>query len=894
MRSEPIWRRYLRLLGSDPSADVEDELTFHLSMRVEDLMRRGLGEDQARAQAEREFGDVGRVRREMKEIGERRQRRSDRAQGWESIWQDLRFAVRTLLRSPGFTMIAILTLGLGIGATTAIFTVVDAVLLRPLGAADPEELVILTEYRNEAGDLSRAGGAASPANLFDWESQSRSFSSMSYFVQWPQNLTGDGEPQEVQVQFSRGNLFSTLGVQPLLGRVFTAADELEPSGGGLGFGDVAVLSHRLWQSRYGGDPGIVGKRVLVNGEPREVIGVMGPDFRVLDQKPDLWIPLGITPGNRTSQGRFLVALARLKPGVGPAMAGEEMTAIARRLEAEYPDYNTGWSVAAVPMREKVIGQVRPALLVLLGAVSLLLLIACTNVANLLLGRATARRQETAVRLSLGATRGRLVRQLLTESLVLSLAGGLVGLTAAVLGTRAIVRSLPPTVQLPRLDTISVDGRVLAFTLAITILTGILFGLVPALSASRPDLQGALRSVSRGSTAGSSTMRLRNGLVVAQVALALMLLVGAGLLMRSFQMLQAVDTGVDPRGVLTLRMSLGGESYGTGEARRGLLGQLLPALQGLPGVQAVGTVSHLPLTEGKMGHLAYRPDLPPPAPGEEPSVDIRIVGGEYFAAQGVPLMAGRTFDERDHVDAAPAFIINQALARQQFPGEDPVGKRLVYPWPDLIEGVIVGVVGDVRETSVVESPSPALYRSFSQWTATNLNVVIRTAGDPLALAGAARAAVQQADPNLPVASIRTMEEVVAEATARSRMSSYLLGTFAVLALLLAAIGLYGVVAYAVTQRKGEIGVRVALGASRGNILRLIVGQGMLLTMLGVGVGLLLALALSGLLRSLLFGVTATDAVTFITVPVVLAGVALIASYLPASRAARSDPVSALRA
>jgi putative ABC transport system permease protein len=624
-----------------------------------------------------------------------------------------------------------------------------------------------------------------------------------------------------------------------------------------------------------------------------VVGVMGPGFRVLDQKPDLWVPLAVAKGNRTSQGRFITAVARLKPGVPLERAREEMTTIGRRLSAQFPEFNTGWGVGVVPMREEVVGQVRPALLVLLAAVGMLLLIACTNVANLLLGRAIARRREISVHLALGATRGRLVRQLLTESLVLSLAGGAVGVTAALLGTRALVRTMPGTVQLPRLDAVAVDGRVLLASLGITLLTGLLFGLAPALVSSRTDLQATLRDSGRGHTGGRGSARLRSGLVVAEVALAMMLLLGAGLLMRSFQKLQAVDTGIRPEGVLTLRMSLGEDAYATDEASRGFLQRLIPALEGLPGVSAAGTVSHLPLTEGKTGHVAYRPDRPAPKAGEEPGVDLRVVGGSYFPAQGIRLVSGRAFDARDHEEAPRAFVINQALARQQFRGEDPVGKRLAYPWPELIEGVIVGVVEDVRETSVTGDPTPAVYQSFAQWPNGNLNVVIRTRGDAMALAGPAREAVRRIDPNLPVASVRTMEQVVGEATARSRMSSYLLAAFATLALLLAGIGLYGIVSYAVTQRRGEIGVRVALGAERGNILRLIARQGMVLTAAGLVLGLAGALALTRLLRSLLFGVTATDPLTFVAVPLLLATVALLASYFPARRAARVDPAIALR-
>ncbi|HEV2147293.1 MAG TPA: ABC transporter permease [Longimicrobiaceae bacterium] len=893
----PGIRRVFRFPSAEGrvAGEVEDEIEFHLEERARELVARGMDPAAARAEALREFGDVREARTALEEIGRRRVRRARRTGWWSDLRQDVRYGARALLRSPGFTLVAVLTLALGIGATTAIYTVVDTVLLRPLGVADPDRLVVLRE-RNRGDETSplRQGGTVSPANFFDWEAQARSFSSLAYFTQWPLNLTGDGEPQEVQVQAASADLFSTLGVRPMLGRTFRPEED-DPEGEGIGFGGVAVLSHRLWQSRYGGDPDVLGKTIRVADLPLEVVGVMGPDFRMLGHRPDLWMPLAIQPGNRTDMGRFLTAVGRLKPGIPLERAEEEMGAIARRLEEAYPDQNTGMGVTLMPAREQVVGEVRPALLVLLAAVGMLLLIACTNVANLLLGRATARRQEIAVRLSLGATRARLVRQLLTESLVLSAVGGAIGLAAAALGTRVLVRSLPESVQLPQMEAVAVDARVLAFALGVTLLTGILFGLAPALVSSRTDLQGSLRDGGRGSTGGRAPMRLRGALVVAEVALALMLLVGAGLLLRSFQKLQAVDTGMNPAGVLTLRMSLGSEAYGSADAQRGFLARLLPALEALPGVQAVGTTSHLPLTEeGKMGHNAFRADRPRPVQGRATSVDFRVAGGDYFRAQGVRLVRGRTFGPRDDPGAPTVFVINESLARTLFPGEDPVGKRLAYPWFEGdVEGEIVGVVEDVRETSVAAEPAPALYRAFAQMPDADLVVMIRTAGDPLALAGAAREAIRRLDPDLPVASVRTMASVVAGATARPRLSSYLLGGFAAVALLMAAIGLYGVIAYGVAQRRGEIGVRVALGADRAAILGLIVRQGMALTAAGLAVGLIGALALSRLLRSLLYGVTTTDAATFLAVPLVLAAVALLASYLPASRAARTDPATALR-
>ncbi|MPZ19142.1 MAG: FtsX-like permease family protein [Luteitalea sp.] len=872
----------------DVPNEVEDEIAFHLEERTRELRGQGMEPGVARAKALREFGDVTEARTELAEIGRRRVRQTRRSNWWSDLRQDIRYAWRALLRSPRFTVVAVLTLALGIGATTAIYTVVDAVLLRPLTVSDPERLVVLQEQKRN----NPPNASASPANFFDWQKQARSFSSMAYFTQAPLNLTGQGEPQEAQVQPASANLFSTLGVQPLLGRTFRPEEDAPQD---EEVGSVAVLGYALWQSRYGGDPAILGRTIWIDDLPAEVVGVMGPDFQMLDSKPDLWIPLGIVQGNRTSMGRFVRVVARLRPGVTLEQAQGEMRVIARRLEAAYPEFNTRWGVAVLPARERVVGDVRPALLVLMGAVAMLLLIACTNVASLLLGQASTRRQEIAMRLSLGATRGRVVRQVLTESLVLSVLGGVIGLAAATIGTRALVRSLPESVQFPRLDGVTVDWRVLTFALVVIVLTGLLFGLAPALFSSRTDLQGSLRDASHSHTAGRGTMLLRNSLVVTEVALALMLLVGAGLLLRSFQKLQAVDTGMRPEGVLTLRMSLGSEAYDEDDASRAFLARLLTSVQRLPNVQAVGMVSHLPLSdEGSMGHTAYRADRPAPAPGEKPGVDTRIAGGDYFAAQGIRLLRGRTFDERDHAGSANVLVINEALGRQQFPGEDPLGKRLTGGG-ERSEGEIIGVVEDVRARNITDEPKSALYRPFVQVPdGTPLHLVIRTAGDPIALAGAVREEVHRLDPSLPVANVRTMEAVVADATARSRLSSYLLAAFAALALFLAAIGLYGILSHVVVQRRSEIGVRVALGADRRTILQLFVGQGMRLTAAGVALGLVGALALTHLLRSLLFGVTTTDAPTFVVVPLLLVAVAALACYLPASRAARLDPATTLRA
>lgn len=892
----PGIRRLFRLPFSERAVpgEVEDEIAFHLDERAAELEARGMEPAAARAQALREFGDPVEARSDLEEIGRRRARHLSRTGWWTDLGQDLRYAGRTLTRSPGFTVVAVLTLALGIGVTTAIYSVVDGVLLRPLGVAEPDRLLTLREWRPASADEPPSGpGTVSPANFFDWREQAQSFESLAYFTQRPLSLTGDPEPQEVQAHLTTANYFDVLGVRPLLGRTFLPGED-DPGGQAAAIGDVVVLSHRLWQSRYGGDPGIVGREIRVGGEPATVLGVMGPDFRVLGDRPDVWVPIGIAPGNRTTMGRFLTAIGRLSPGVTPERAHQELNEIAVRLEAAYPEFNTGSRIWTVPYREEVLGDVRPALLVLLAAVAMLLLIASTNVASLLLGRATARSQEIAVRLSLGATRARVVRQLLTESMVLSLLGGALGVLAAAAGTRVLLRSLPESVQLPRLDLVTIDARVLAVALLVTLLTGVLFGLAPALAAARGDLQGTLRDAGRGTTGGAAAMRLRNALVVGEVALAMILLLGAGLLLRSFQNLQAVDTGMDPQGVLTMRVTLSGEEYQGPGAVPAFVDRLTSSLAALPGVDAVGTIQFLPLRGAKSATSVWRGDRPKPELGDIRGADIRVVGGDYFRAQGVALRRGRVFDERDVPSATEAVIINEALARERFPGEDPIGKPLVYNWGEDMPAEIVGVVADVRETTLTGDAAPAFYRPITQFPNGNVNILIRTSGDPMALAGPARARLADLDDDLPVAEIRSMESIFAEAAARSRMSSMLLGGFAAMALLLAAIGLYGVISYTVTQRRGEIGVRLALGANRARIVRLIVRQGMTLTAVGLAIGVAGALLVTRLLQSLLYGVSSTDVLTFVAVPVLLAGVALLASYLPASRASRVDPATALRA
>ena len=867
-RARSLWRGLRR--RSDFEAEMDEEFRAHIELRTEDLIRAGLSPANAARKARLEFGGQER----FKEEG----RASRGLRPFDELRGDLRYAARSLRNSPGFTVAVVLTLALGIGASSAMFTVVDAVLLRPFGFADPERLLVLSERTPDGQENS-----VSAANFFDWREQNRSFQALAGWSDGERIFTGRGEPEELSTRLTTGNYFAVLGARPLIGRTYAEGEETE---------NVVVLSHRLWQRRFGGDPAILGRTITLDDEPVTVLGVMSPDLPSLGAKPDLWAPRDIDPEWR---GRFLNVIGRLKPGVTREQAHSEMATIGQRLAEAYPAFNKGWGINVRSLPEAVSGEVRPALLVLLGAVGFLLLIACANVANLLLSRAAARRREVAVRRALGATRGRLVRQLLTESIVLATLAGSLGLLVAIAGTRLLVRRMPPGLALPRLDEIGVDLRVVAFTAGTSLLTGIVFGLAPALFSSSVGPGETLRDATRGTTTGGERGRVRGALVVTEVALALMLLVGAGLLARSFQKLLSVDTGVQTEGVLTMRVAATSARYEQSAAVLNFTGDLQQRLAALSGARAVGISSPgIPFTGNRSGMGFQRDDRPPPPVGEEPAADIRIVGGDYHQALGIPLLRGRALDARDTETSPDAVVINEALARRHFPGENPVGRRITFEWYDTLRAEIVGVVGSTREMGPAEEPSPAIYIPFRKRPAAVFHVVVRTAGDPEALADDARAVVRSLDPNLPIAEIRTLEQIAGANIARPRLNLLLLGGFAILALLLAAIGLYGVIAYSVAQRRAEIGVRVALGASRPDVLRLIVGQGVRLTLAGLVVGLVGALVLTRLMSSLLFGVEPTDPLTLATVAAFLAGVALLASWIPAHRAAATDPAIALRA
>jgi putative ABC transport system permease protein len=799
----------------------------------------------------------------------------------QSLWHDLRFAARMLWKRPGFTAVAAGALALGIGANTAIFSVVNAVLLRPLPYPEPEQLVQLWEARPRQ-NMPRI--EVSPNEFLAWAEQGQSFRQLAAADLVNFNLTGRGEPERLPTARVTAGYFPLFGVAPALGRHFLPEED-QP-----GRNNVVVLSHFLWQTRFGSDPGIVNQTVSLDGVPCTVVGVMPPGFR-LPQDARLARPIAFGPDDRTRAGNhFLNVYARLKPGVTLRDAEVEMATVAARLEQEFAATNAGHQVALTSLREQLVGDVRPALLVLLGAVGLVLLIACANLANLLLARAEARRKEVAVRAALGASRWRIVRQLLAESVLLAAAGGAAGLLLAVWGVDLLVSLDPAGVR--RVGEVQLDAVVLAFTFGLSLVTGLLFGLAPALQASKPDFVETLKEGGRAGVGGRRGGRLRAALVVSEVALTLVLLVGAGLLVKSFARLLDVDPGLDPRGVLTLDVSLPTAKYAEPQRVAAFYQQLLAEVAALPGVEAAGAVSVLPLSGDDNSNFVHIEGRAPLAQGQALRAGRRNVTPEYFRAFRIPLKSGRLIAPADDAQAMRVAVINEAMAARFFEGEDPVGKRLRTgegnPWI-----TVVGVVGDVRHRGLDIETRPEMFFPHAQAPSRQMSLAVRTAGDPLALVGAVRERVRAVDDEQPIGNVKTMEAWLAESVASRRFSVLLLGAFALAAAVLAALGIYGVVSYGVARRTHELGLRIALGASRADVLRLVIRQGMRATLVGAGVGLAAALALTRLMAGLLYGVSATDPAVFAAVTLLLTGVALFACYVPARRATKVDPMEALR-
>ena len=808
----------------------------------------------------------------------------------DTIRQDVRYAIRRLLKSPGFTAVAVLTLALGIGANSAIFSVVNGVLLKPLPYHEPERLVGI--FHLSEGQRSVMSGP----NFTDVKKLSTTLADAAALTRSAAILTGQGEPVRLDTAQVSAGIFNLLGVRPHLGRVFN------PDENQTGRTAVTVLSYPLWRQRFGGDPSIVGKRITLDGVSTEVIGVMPEGFSYPAAR-HLWTPLEYTANLTTVQRAawYLTVVGRAKAGIPIERVTTEVETIGRQLATQYPDSNEGVGITAVGLHEAVVGDIRKAVLVLLGAVGFVLLIACANVANLLLARAAARETEMAVRSALGAGRGRLVRQLLTESVILSAAGAGLGLLLAVWGVDLLKQLRPDGI--PRLDDVRVDPVVMMFTAALAVLTGLMFGLVPAFQSSSIALAGTLKEGGRGTLSTRGGARMRSGLVIVEMALAVVLLAGAGLLIRSFTRLASVDPGFRPGQALTFEVSLPDSRYAEDARQVAFFDDLLPRLRAIPGVQSAAAVLSLPLS-GASIVLTFEIAGRPPVPRSQlPAMQVRVATPGYFEAIGIPVRKGRTFTEGDRSGTPPVVLITESAARQYFPGEDPIGKRITLGWGRgpagekrrYAGGEVVGIIGDVKDAGLDEADPPQLYLPYAQWPIEGMSLVMKTAVAPASVADAARAAVYAVDPSLPVANVRTLDEVVARSISQPRFYMTLLTVFASVALVLAAIGIFGVLSYAVAQRTREIGIRMALGAQEGRVLRLVVREAMLMAVAGVAIGTVCALLLSrSLVASLLFSTSPRDPLTFSAVAALLSAVALLASYVPARRATRVDPIVALRA
>jgi putative ABC transport system permease protein len=798
-----------------------------------------------------------------------------------TLLQDIRFGVRTLAKRPGFALVAVLTLALGIGANTAIFSVVNAVLLRPMPFKDAERLVIVYETTQ-----SVPRDFISVPNLEDYRSGSRSFEGFATFVPQSVNLTGAGaEPERVVGAFVTSSFFPVLGIQPVRGRAFTPEDDAQ------GGGQVALLAHELWQRRFGADPEIIGRSLTFNGEPYTVVGIMPAGFRYPTIAPDVLLPAQKWPNYkvaRSAHNNWVVG--RLKPGVTREAAEAELRAVARRLEEAYPEENRGRGVEVVGLHEQTVEDVRPALLILLGAVGLILAIACANIANLLLARGASRQKEVALRTALGASRLRLLRQFLTETMLLALAGGAVGLLVAQWGVDALLALNPG--DLPSVEKVGIDARVLLFSLGLSALTGVVFGIAPALQLSKTDVTSGLKEGGRGGE-GRERVRLRSAFVVSQVALSLVLLVGAGLLLNSFYRLLNTSPGFDPQNLLTMEYRLPRNRYAKGEQQWAFHREVVERVSHLPGVESAAVVRGLPFS-GNGGALTYLvPGQTPPPPGQEQKALENAIDPNYLAATGLPLIRGRNFTYADGPDTPPVLLVNRTMAEKLWPGEDPLGKQLELP-EVKVTAEVVGVVGDAKQYDIAERQRPQMYTAYAQNPHIFGTLVVRAGGvEAMSLAESVKKAVWSVDPEQPVWKVRTVEFLLEQNVAGRRFVLTLMACFAGLAMLLTALGLYGVISYTVAQRTHEIGVRVALGAQGRDVLRLVLSQGMKLVLVGLGVGLVGAFALTRYMESLLFGVAATDPLTFAGVALLLAAVALLACYVPARRATRVDPLIALR-
>ncbi len=884
-----------RLAGSSlsPTREVEivEELSQHLEDRYEQALSRGATEGEAYEAALLELKENGLLGLEIRGV-ERSVQQDPVPMGIErganiigDLAQDLHYGLRMLVKNPSFTIVAVLALALGIGANSAIFSVVNTVLLRPLPYKNPGRLVMLWE---EATHLGFPKNTPSPANFIDWRAQNTVFEAMAAMVERSFNLTGVGEPERFDGRRVSANLFDLLGVQPQLGRAFRAEEDKPGS-------RVVILSNGLWQHRFGGDPRVIGQAVSLNGESYTVIGVMPGSFQFPTRRDQLWVPLAFDAKEAASRGNhFLEVIARMKPGVTLQQAQAEMSTIAARLAQQYPEENLRVGSVVTALQEQVVGDIKPALLVLLGAVGFVLLIACANVANLLLARAAARQKEIALRLALGAGRSRLTRQFLTESVLLAVIGGAVGLLLSIAGLRVLKTFIPDTIS--QAQAISIDAKVLVFTGLVALVTGIIFGLAPAMQVSHLDINDTLKEGGRDAAGGTRGNRIRALLVIGEIAVSFVLLMGAGLLINSFMHLRNLHPGFRANHLLTMKIPLSEVKYPDKERRSPFYAEVLRRVQALPGVQSAAVAGNLPLTyDGDSMPIGIEGRTDPP-PDQRPDVILRVVGPGYFSTMGIPLVRGRDFSEQDKADSARVVIVSEKTARHFWPGENPIGKRLKpgstnrnIPWIEII-----GVVKDVRQNDFVSEPKMQMYMPYQQLNSFAPNaLVVRTNVEPLSLAGAVRNAIWAVDKDQPVSNLRSMDEIVSEAVARQRFSMLLLGIFAALAMVLAAVGIYGVMSYSIAQRTREIGLRIALGAQKSDVLKMILRQGLRFVAAGLAIGLAASFVLTRVMASLLFGISATDPATFVSISLMLIAVALLASYIPAVRAMKIDPMLALR-
>jgi len=885
-------RKRLEGLNLSPmrESEIVEELSQHLEDQYEQSRTGGATEREAHQSVLRELEESDFLAPALKRV-ERRVPQNPVVMGTErktnmtgDLWQDLRYGLRMLMRSPGFTLVAVLALALGIGANSAIFSVVNTVLLRPLPYKNPDALVMVWDEQTYLGFPK---DTPSPANFLDWREQNTVFEGMAAIAQRSFNLTGAGEPERFDGRRVSANLFSLLGVEPQLGRAFTV-DEDKPGS------HVVILSHSMWQRRFGGDATIIGRALNLNGEAYTVVGVMPRSFQFPTQQDQFWVPIAFSADEASERGsHYLEVIARMKPGVTLQRARAEMSTIAARLEKQYPEQNMRIGSVVTALHEEVVGNIKPALLILLGAVGFVLLIACANVANLLLARAAVRQKEISLRLALGASRTRLIRQFLTESVLLAGLGGIVGLLCSLAGIRVLKRFIPDTIS--QVQEINIDSKVLFFTLLVSLAIGFIFGLAPAMQASNFNLNEALKEGGRDSGASVRGNRIRALLVMAEVAVSFVLLIGAGLLINSFFHLRALDPGFRVDHLLTAKIELSELKYPDKERRAPFYNELLRRVSTLPGVESAAVAGNLPFTyNGDSMVIAIEGRADPP-PDQRLDVVYRAIGPGYFSTMGIKMVQGRDFNEQDKSDSVQAVVISEKTARHYWPGENAIGKRL-KPGLTTSEGPwreVIGIVKDTRQNDFVAPPKMQMYFVHTQINSFAPNALaVRTSINPLSLATSVRNAVWEIDKDQPVSNIRSMDEIVSEAVARQRFSTLLLGVFAGLALVLAAVGIYGVMSYSVAQRTREIGIRMALGAQRSDVLKLTIANGLKLVGTGLIIGLAAAFALTRVMASLLFGVSATDPITFVTISLVLMSVALVASYIPALRATKVDPMVAL--